>query len=152
MLPNKFRVDWPFGMILASFDLQVTTMLPNKFRVNRPFGSGEEVKSRFSRWPSWRPSWISDWNDFSYFYSTSHPDDSYHVSSQFAHGCGRSGLLKQSLTQRHGRRMTEDQQLDIDWPQQLTLSTSCYAQQCNNINWPEIAKGHKQHVFNWLKI
>ena len=39
-------------------------MLPTKFGVNWPFGSGNEAKNRFSRW--W-PSWISDWNDFSYF-------------------------------------------------------------------------------------
>ena len=29
-------------------------------------------------------SWISDWNDLSYFWSTSQPDDSYQVSSQLA--------------------------------------------------------------------
>ena len=40
-------------------------MLPTKFRVNWPFSSEEEGKNRFSRWP---PSWISDRNDFSYFY------------------------------------------------------------------------------------
>ena len=86
MLPSKFGVNWPFGSgeeaknrfqdgchgghlgfpigtILAIFDLQVTPMLPNKFGVNWPFGSGEEV-NRFSKW---RPSWISDRHDFSYF-------------------------------------------------------------------------------------
>ena len=62
---------FPIGMILAIFNLQVTPMLPTKFRVNWPFGSGEEAKNRFSRW---RPSWISDPNDFSYFWSTSHPE------------------------------------------------------------------------------
>ena len=36
-----------------------------KFRVNLPFSSEEEGKNRFSRWPL---SWISDWNNFSYFY------------------------------------------------------------------------------------
>ena len=40
-------------------------MLPTKFRVSWPFSSEEEGENRFSRWP---PSWISDWNDFSYFY------------------------------------------------------------------------------------
>ena len=82
MLPSKFGVNWPFGsgeeaknnngghlgfsigMILAIFDLQVSLMLPSKFGVNWPFGSGKEVKNRFSRW---RPSWISDRHDFSYF-------------------------------------------------------------------------------------
>ena len=86
MLSSKFGVNWPFssgeaknrfqngrhgghlgfpiGTILATFDLQVTLMLPSKFGVNWPFGSGEEAKNRFSRW---RPSWISDRHDFSYF-------------------------------------------------------------------------------------
>ena len=27
-------------------------MLPTKFQVNWPFDSGEEVKNRYSRWPS----------------------------------------------------------------------------------------------------
>ena len=40
-------------------------MLPTKFEVNLPFSLGEEAKNRFS-WP-WRPSWIFDQNDFSYF-------------------------------------------------------------------------------------
>ena len=58
---------FPTGKILAIFDLQVTLMTLTKFQVNWLFGSGEEVKKRFSRWPPWRPSWISDPNDFSYF-------------------------------------------------------------------------------------
>ena len=90
MLPSKFGVNWPFGsgeeakidfqdgghgghlgfptgMILAIFDLQVTLMVPSQLGVNWPFGSGEEAKNRFSRWRPWRPSWISDRNNFSYF-------------------------------------------------------------------------------------
>ena len=70
------HLGFPIGMIIAIFDLQVTLMLPTKFRVNWLLGLGEEVKNRFSRWLSWRPSWISDWHDFSYFLSTSHPDAS----------------------------------------------------------------------------
>ena len=73
-------------------------MLPSKFGVNWPFGSGEEAKNTFSRWRPWRPSWISDRHDFSYFWSTGHPDASYQVSSQLAQGCRRSRLLKQLLT------------------------------------------------------
>ena len=85
-----FRVKWPFcsgeeakkkkgfqdvhhgghlgfqiRTILAIFDQQVTQMLPTKFWVNWPFGSGEEAKNRYSKWPPWRPSWISDRQDFS---------------------------------------------------------------------------------------
>ena len=80
-------------------------MVPSKFGVNWPFGSGEEAKNRFSRW---RPSWISDRNDFSYFWSTSHPDASYQVSSQLAQGYRRSRLLKQLLTPHDGRRTTDN--------------------------------------------
>ena len=40
-------------------------MLPTKFQVNWPFSSEEKGKNRFSRW---LPSWISDRDDFSYFY------------------------------------------------------------------------------------
>ena len=61
------HLGFPIGTILAIFDLQGTPMLPSKFGVNWPFGSGEEAKDRFSSWRPWRPSWISDQNDFSYF-------------------------------------------------------------------------------------
>ena len=60
------HLGFPIGRILVIFYLKVTPMLPTKFQVSWPFGSGE-VKNRFSRWPPWRPSCISDWNDFSYF-------------------------------------------------------------------------------------
>ena len=83
-------------------------MVPSKFGVNWPFCSGKEAKNRFSRWRPWRPSWISDRNDFSYFWSTSHPDASYQVSSQLAQGYRRSRLLKQLLTPHDGRRTTDD--------------------------------------------
>ena len=55
---------------------------------------------------------ISDQHDFSYFWSTGHPDASYQVLSQLAQGCRRSRLLNQLLTPHDGRRTT-----DIDWPQ-----------------------------------
>ena len=43
-------------------------MLPTKFGVNWLFGLGEEAKNRFSRRLPWRPSWISDRHDFSFFF------------------------------------------------------------------------------------
>ena len=49
------------------FDPQVTPMLPIKFRVNWHLGLGEEANNRFSRWPPWRPFWIYNRHDFSYF-------------------------------------------------------------------------------------
>ena len=33
-------------------------------------GSAEKEKNRFSRWLPWWPSWISDWKDFTYIWST----------------------------------------------------------------------------------
>ena len=72
---------FPIGTILVIFYLQVTWMLPTKFHVNWSFSSGEKAKNRFLRWRSWRPSWIFDLNDFSYDWSTSHPDASYQVWS-----------------------------------------------------------------------
>ena len=58
------HLGFVIGTILATFDLQVVPIFPSRFRVNWPFGSGEESQNRFSRW---RPSWISDRSDFSYF-------------------------------------------------------------------------------------
>ena len=40
-------------------------------------GSAEEVQNRFSKGHPWRPTWISHWNDFSYFWF-------YQVLSQLA--------------------------------------------------------------------
>ena len=83
-------------------------MLTTKFWVNWPFGSGEEAKNRFSRWPLWQPSWISDRNDFNYFLSLSHPDASYQVP--LAQGCRRSRLLKQLLILHDGQQTSHDRQ------------------------------------------
>ena len=58
------HLEFPIRTILVSFDLKVTPMLPTNFQVNWHFGSGREAKNRFSRWPPWWPSWISDWNGF----------------------------------------------------------------------------------------
>ena len=65
------HLGFPIGTILAIFYERVTPTRPTKFQVSWPFGSGEEAKHRFSRW---RPSWISDRNNFSYFWSISRPD------------------------------------------------------------------------------
>ena len=56
-------------------------MLPTKFKVNWSFFSGTEVKNIFSKWLSRRPSSISYWNDFSYFWSTSQCNASYQLKS-----------------------------------------------------------------------
>ena len=56
---NCGQLGFLIGTVLAIVINKVTPMLSSRFRVNWPFGSGKEAKNRFS--------WISDWNDFSYF-------------------------------------------------------------------------------------
>ena len=88
--------------ILAIFDLRVIPMLPPNFRVNWSFSSGEEAKNRFSRWLPWWPSWISDWHDFSYFWSTNHPNVSYQVWSQWPFGAGEEAKYRFSRSRSSG--------------------------------------------------
>ena len=64
------QLGFRIATILAICDLQVIPMLHTEFQVNWPFGSGEEAKNIFTRWPTQRSSWISDGNDFIYFWST----------------------------------------------------------------------------------
>ena len=77
MLPTMFGVNRPFasgeevknglpiGIILAIFLSTSHSNASYKISCQLAFVSGEEVKNRFSRWWLRRPSWISDWNDFS---------------------------------------------------------------------------------------
>ena len=78
------------GKSLANFDLQVTPILPIKFWVNWTLGSGKEVYNRFSRWLPRPPYWIADWDHFSYFWPTSHPNTSYQVFNQLTFRFRRS--------------------------------------------------------------
>ena len=90
VLENKQKVGFidgghlgfQIGTISAMFDLQVIPMLPTKFQVN---WTGHEAKNGFARW---RPSWISDRNDFSYFYLkvTSMPLTKFQVNWLFVSG------------------------------------------------------------------
>ena len=63
-------------------------MLPTKFGVSWPFGSGEEAKNRFLRWEPWRPSRISDQNDFScvYLQVTWKLPTKFHINWPFSSG------------------------------------------------------------------
>ena len=78
------HLGFPIRMILATFDLQVTSILPLKFESTALLLHGKKVQNRSSTCLLRRPSWVSDQNDFSYFLPTSHPDTSYQVLSQWA--------------------------------------------------------------------
>ena len=41
------------------------------FRLNPTYGLGGDVVWRISRWPAWRPSWISERNDLAFWISKS---------------------------------------------------------------------------------
>ena len=68
-------------MILAISDLQVVPILPIKFQVNWHFDSREEAQLDFQDGGTQRPSWISNWNIFTAFSSSSCPDTFYQVLS-----------------------------------------------------------------------
>ena len=57
------------GMNLAILNLYVAPMPPIKFQLNLTYSLGDVVW-RFSKWPKWRPSWTSEWNNFS---NSKHP-------------------------------------------------------------------------------
>ena len=63
-------------------------MLPTKFKSIYLSGSGKEAKNRFSRWRPWRLSWISDPNDFNYFYIQVNPMLSIMFQANWPYGSG----------------------------------------------------------------
>ena len=116
------HLGFSIGTILAIFDLQVTPMLPSKFGVNWPFGSGEEAKIDFQDgghgghlgFPIGRILAIFD------LQVTLMLPNKYRVN--WPRGLGGVGFKSNCW-----RRPTDDARrtTDIDWPQWLTMSTSC---------------------------
>ena len=86
--------------ILAILNLCGTVMSPNRFWLNPTYGLGGDVVSRL---PPWRPSWISERNDFSNFEYLCHCDASHQVSAQSDLRFGRRCCLKnfQMAAMRH---------------------------------------------------
>ena len=83
---SPWAPNWPCPEVISSHRLIMGKTWKNllrnheahsliiMLRVNWPVGSEKEAQKRY---PRWQPSWISDQNDFSYFWSTSCPDASY---------------------------------------------------------------------------
>ena len=69
-------------------------MLPIMFRLNPTYGLGGDVVWRISRWSPWRPSWISERNNFSNSESLCGSDASHQASVQSSLGFGRRCRLK----------------------------------------------------------
>ena len=89
------------GTNLAILNFHVTPIPPTKFWLSLTYHSVADVAWRFSRWPPWRfgwrcrrPSWISEWNDFSNSESLRCYDASYQVIAQSDLQFGRRCLLK----------------------------------------------------------
>ena len=80
------------GMILAILNLYVAPMPPIKFQLSPTYGLGGDVVERFSRWLTWRPFWISEWNDFNNSKSLCGPNAIHQVLGQselgFRSRCG----------------------------------------------------------------
>ena len=79
---------------LAILNLHVTPMPPTIFGLNPTYPSGADVVWRFSSWPPWRPSWMSERNDFSNSESLYCSDASNQVSAQSELRFGRRCRLK----------------------------------------------------------
>ena len=108
ILPIKFQVSWPFGSGEVqnrfagwrpwrpswvsdryhdgggSGHLGFLIYKSPKFFLSSFEWIGLSVREKKFKIDFQRPSWISDRNDFSYFWSTGYPDSSYKVSSLLA--------------------------------------------------------------------
>ena len=62
------------GTILGILHLYAPPMPPIMFRLNLTYGLVGDIVWRISRWAPWRPSWISERNDFSNSESLCHCD------------------------------------------------------------------------------
>ena len=86
---NKHKQDvshlrFSVRMILATVDLQVTSILSMNFESTALSVQEKKIQNRFSRWTPWPQLGISYRNNLSYFLSTSHLNASFHVLSQLA--------------------------------------------------------------------
>ena len=91
---NGGLLGHPNGTILAILNLCVSVMPPIKFWLNTTYGLGGDVIWRISIWPPWRPSWISERNNFSNSESLCHYDASHQVLTQSDLRFGRRWRLK----------------------------------------------------------
>ena len=97
--------EFCIGTIFIIFYLQVALIFPTKFRVSWPLNSREVVQNRFLRVQKWQPSWISDWNNFSNFWLTSHPNSSTKFRAKWHLG---SGEEVQNIFSRWWPSLTSD--------------------------------------------
>ena len=107
---------FPIRTILATFDLQVTSILPIKFLVNWSFCSGEKVPNWSSKF-AFRsreevqnrsgPSLIYNQNDCNFFLSANHPASSYQVSSQTAFRSGEKLKIQSTLVVSNSKGLSE---------------------------------------------
>ena len=109
-------------MFLAILNLHVTPMPPTKFWLNLIYHQGADEVWRFSRWPSWGPSQISDQNNFSNSESLCHSDAADQVWVQSTLRFGRRCHLKNfNLRWENGTNLAV---LNLHSPQCLPLSFS----------------------------
>ena len=83
---------------LAILNLHVTLMPPSKVEFNLTCCLEADMVWRFSSWPPWGPSWISERNDFSNSESLCCSDASHQVWAQSNLQFGRIDWLSWGLT------------------------------------------------------
>ena len=79
---EDFQDDHRIGHLGYRQNLYVAPMPPIEFQLNPTYCLGGDFVWRFSRWPTWLPSWISKQNDFSNSKSPCAPNASLQVSAQ----------------------------------------------------------------------
>ena len=75
---------------LTILNLYIALMPHIKLQLNPTYGLGGDFVWRFSRWLTWQPSWISEWNDHNKFLCD--PNASHQVWAQSDRIRGRYGF------------------------------------------------------------
>ena len=126
-------------------------MPPIKFQLNPPYSLGGDVVWRFSRLPTWRPSWISEQNGFSNFNSPIGPNASQQVWAQSDLGFGSRCCFKISSWPPRWRPVdSQTERFKQFW---ISLSLQCFSSSFGSIKltiWEELSFEEFQDGRRWI--
>ena len=154
------RLGFSIRMTLAFFLSKY--LLPSFKSIGLSVFNGE-AQNRLSRWPPWRPSWISNWNDFRCFWSSSRPNPSYEVSSQLAFWFRSSSkqiflfCSGSHLAHRSGRESPWQPNIpvifDWNWPSGVGAVTvdDTWDHEWHNRHWPITIAYLEHFMIRWAK-
>ena len=107
------RPSWYLNGTILTILIYVVPMPPIKFWINPTYSLSRDVVWRISSLPLWRPSWISERNDFNNSESTCSQTASHQVSAQSDLRVWRRYRNCEPFTTDDRRRTTGH---DISWP------------------------------------